>query len=145
MYLSEVRQSLCMPLSVSNYLVGERRDESLRFILIGIAIAVAVLLLDSLVTMVDFSGSPLSYFFFLGVAIAASVNSFRNNGVLISVFLAWVITAGAVVSGSFAGFHSDPTVWERYIIGPTVLGFAFGAPFGLAGFLIGRGFRKLLN
>jgi len=26
-----------------------------------------------------------------------------------------------------------------------VLGFAFGAPFGLAGFLIGRGFRKLLN
>ncbi|WP_435318226.1 hypothetical protein [Haloarchaeobius sp. TZWSO28] len=127
--------------SMTTHLLGRRRDERWRFAVLAGAIAIATLLVDSFVFVIDLSMAPFSYWFFGGCLLLAALAGFRGGGLLTSVFAVWVLGAAAVASGSFAGFHGDPTAWEQYVVGPVVGGLGVGIPVGLVGYALGVGAR----
>ena len=121
----------------SRILFGDVRKESVRSILVAVGVGVVVFWANYALNEVDISTPLQSYAFFVGVVCFAAVSAFRNDGILVSLLMAWVVTGAAVGSGSFAGFHGDPTFWERYVVGPAVLGLGFGAPLGSLGYVLG--------
>ncbi|WP_267639398.1 hypothetical protein [Haloarchaeobius amylolyticus] len=107
-------------------------------VVLAVAIAIATVLVDAFLFAIDLSMAPVSYLFFGCCLLLAAAVGFRRDGFLVGVFVAWVVAAAAVTSGSFAGFHGSPTVWEQYVVAAVLGGIGFGVPVGVVGYLFGR-------
>ncbi|MCT9096571.1 hypothetical protein [Haloarchaeobius sp. HME9146] len=127
-----------VPQTLTTALFGQNRDESGRVVVLAVALAIATVLVDAFLFAIDFSMAPVSYLFFGGCLLLAATVGFRRDGFLVGVFVVWVLAAAAVTSGSFAGFHGSPTVWEQYVVTAVVGGIGFGVPVGVTGYLLGR-------
>jgi hypothetical protein len=129
----------------ADILFGNDRQKSLRSILFAIGVSIVVFSANTTLAWLDFSVSPHSYIFLTAVVLFVATSTFRNNGFVVSLLIAWILAVAAVASGSFAGFHGEPTFVERYVTGPAVLGLGLGIPMGIFGYVVGIAIATVKN